>query len=386
MPISATSGARCGQNAASNKSTAVNAAKFAMSKLTNFVVKAPLLHRAKGGFWTTALGVAITRFCMPAATDRHAKARLKYLHSSCGRVQVLACALLWIWSGAVSAAPEANRSLERAPSQEARATGQPDLSQGNAEKPPLQVRIVQSPDEAASAERRERDSHEREREDLKAQIRSALAAEKQVALTRWAVGISIIGTLGLFCTLWLTRQSVREATRAADAANDNAASLIDAERAYVTLSILDPGVQWRPNDERQFFVKVRAKNFGRTPATVTHIRLHANIREHGDLLPVEFPYQEDEGTVHRTGFLVPVDDFVFDRNFPLAPSQPRRDSSRRLWIFGHVDYMTLGRRYRYGFACQYEPCLDGGARNVMPAAESRYDFDRQRVQGEGNDW
>jgi hypothetical protein len=328
---------------------------------------------------------------MPVPLSRPACARLEYTHT--GRAGVrnaarlgLMGAILALCCASSTAAPEPKRVPERSPAIEGNADNQPSKSHGTTEQSPLHVRIVQSPDGAASANARERDSYKREREDLKAQIRSADAAEEQVVLTRWTVGLSIVGALGLFATLLLANRSVREAARAADAANDNTASLIAAERAYVTLSILDPGVQWHPRDERQFFVKARVKNFGRTPGTVTHVRLHASVREHGDLLPSEFIYAEGEAKVGRTGFLVPSDDFLFDRYFPLAPSQPRHDSSRRLWIYGHVDYMTLGRRYRYGFACLYEPALDGGARNIMPATESRYDFDRERKQGEGNDW
>lgn len=274
---------------------------------------------------------------------------------------------------------------EPGPAIESHAASQSENSQGTTEQSPFHVRIVQSKEEATNTEAREHSTSQREQEDLKAQIRSADAAEKQVVLTGWAVAISFIGILGLFCTLRLTRSSVQQATRAADAANANTASLILAERAYVKMSILDPGVQWR-DDDRQFYVKVEVKNFGRTPATVTDTRVYASIREHGDLLPTEFPYPPRGEEARHTGFLVPDEDFPFEKHFPMAKNSPRLDSSKRLWIFGHVDYIALGNRYRFGFARLYEPVLNGGKRNVMTVTEGRYDFDRERKPGEGDDW
>ncbi|MER0171075.1 MAG: hypothetical protein DU489_10800 [Nitrosomonas sp.] len=288
--------------------------------------------------------------------------------------------LMWLlsWSCAVIAdAPEAKQMSESGPAIESQAVNQSENSQGTTEQSLFHVRIVQSKEEAANTEARERSTSQHEQEDLKAQIRSADAAEKQVVLTGWAVTFSAIGILGLLGTIWLTRSSVQQAARSADAANANAASLISAERAYVKMSILDPGVQWR-NDDRQFYVQVEVKNFGRTPATVTDTRVYASIREHGDLLPTEFPYPPRGEEARHTGFLVPGEDFSFEKHFPMAKSSPRQDSSKRLWIFGHVDYIALGNRYRFGFARLYEPVLDGGKRNIMTVTEGRYDFDRER--------
>jgi len=297
--------------------------------------------------------------------------------------------LIWFLSwpcSVIAAAPEARRMSELGPAAiESHAASQSENSQDTTEQSPFHVRIVQSKEEAANTEARERSIYQGEQEDLKAQIRSADAAEKQLVLTSLAVAISFIGILGLFGTLWLTRSSVQQATRAADAANANTASLILAERAYVKMSILDPGVQWR-DDDRQFYVKVEVKNFGRTPATVTDTRVYASIRKHGDLLPTEFPYPPRGEEARHTGFLVPDEDFPFEKHFPMAKNSPRRNSSKRLWIFGHVDYIALGNRYRFGFARLYEPVLNGGKRNVMAVTEGRYDFDRERKPSEGDDW
>lgn len=296
--------------------------------------------------------------------------------------------LIWflLWSSSVIAAvPEAKRISEPGPAIGSQAVSQSENSQGTTEQSPFHVRVVQSKDEATSAEARERNTYQREQESLKAQILSAIAAEKQVVLTCLAVVISAIGILGLLGTIWLTRSSVQQAARAADAASANTAAMILAERAYVKMSILDPGVQWR-NDDRQFYVKVVVKNFGRTPATVTDTRIYACIREHGDLLPTEFPYPPRGEEARHTGFLVPDEDFQFERNFPIVRDSPRQDSSKRLWIFGHVDYIALGNRYRFGFARLYDPELDGGKRNIMTVTEGRYDFDRERKPDEGDDW
>ncbi len=322
---------------------------------------------------------------MPRRTRRSMHASMNsQIQTGCWLLFCLIWLLSWPCS-VIATPPEAKRMNEPGPVIESHAASQSENSQSTTEQSPFYVRIVQSKVETKNTEARERSISQREQEDLKAQIRSADAAEKQVVLTRWAVALSAIGIFGLLGTIWLTRSSVQQAARSADAANANTAAMILAERAYVKMSILDPGVQWR-NDDRQFYVKVVVKNFGRTPATVTDTRIYASIREHGDLLSTEFPYPPDDREARHTGFLVPGEDFPFEKNFPITKSSPRQDSSKRLWIFGHVDYIALGNRYRFGFARLYEPVLDGGERNIMTVTEGRYDFDRERKPEEGDDW
>ena len=165
----------------------------------------------------------------------------------------------------------------------------------------------------------------------------------------------------------------------------NTAALISAERAYVKLSILDPGVQHRET-EGQFFVTVQVKNFGRTPTTVSDARIGAEYREHSDLLPAEPPVRSTEGQARRTGFLVPGEDFMFEKNFGLGSSSLEASRSKRLWVFGYVDYVALGKRYRSGFARLYEPSLRRDIRNLSPDTErGGYDFDRKRERDEGDD-
>lgn len=300
--------------------------------------------------------------------------------------RLILCAMIWLLSWAsLAATPEAKRMTEHAPAKERDAANHSEKPQGTTEQSPLHVLIVQSTDEAASAIERERKSTEHEERDLDAQVRSANAAEKQVILTLGAVILSFLGAVGLFWTINLSRRSVSEATRAVDAANINTASLISAERAYVTISIIAPGVQLQ-DDDRPIFVRAKVQNFGRTPATVTDTRIWVSIREHGDLLPEEFPYPTRAGEARHTGFLVPTDDFQFEQYFPIGTSSATENTSKRLWLFGHVDYIALAGRYRHGFARLYEPRLNGREINIMAVTEGRYDFDRERKPNEGEDW
>jgi hypothetical protein len=173
------------------------------------------------------------------------------------------------------------------------------------------------------------------------------------------------------------------ATGAANAANANTASLITAERAYVKLSILVPGVQWRANTGN-FHVEAQAKNFGRTPATVTDTRIGKKICEHGDALPQDPPYQSREGQAKHTGFLVQDDHFTFEKNFG---GFIKNQSNQKLWIYGYVDYITFGKRYRFGFARVYRPGLREDIINLLPDTEAGpYDYDRERNRDEGVDW
>ena len=296
---------------------------------------------------------------------------------------MLALVLMWLCVCQISvAAPEPKRVPESSPTIESNANNQSEKSQGTTEQSPLHVRIVQSQDDAASTNARERDSDERQREDLKAQKRSADAAEKQVVLGRWAVGLSIAGFLGLLVTLWLTNRSVREAARAAEAANANTASLMSAERAYVKMEHVPPGLLFdKPGGD----LKMVLTNHGRTPATITDVRIGLKRLDHGE--PLQEPFTYRERVKYRQAYLVPNETFTFTEVAFLGASV-KDDSSRRLWAFGHVDYEdAFGNQYRRGWARLYEPALNGGPNNLVYSEEfsTPYNYDRKRTKDHGND-
>lgn len=181
------------------------------------------------------------------------------------------------------------------------------------------------------------------------------------------------------------------AKAAADAANASATSMQLAERAYLRISFEMPGVRWKEKSGNGLYLEALVKNFGRTPAVITDIRIGIAPREHGDLLPAEFPFPTAERESIPNGLLVPQDHLSHEKFFGLRPEslEDIRTAAKRLWIFSHVDYIdTFGTRHRAGLARLYERMLEGrtDSTNLMLSTERRYDFDRKRKNGEGNDW
>ena len=70
----------------------------------------------------------------------------------------------------------------------------------------------------------------------------------------------------------------------------------------------------------------------------------------------------------------------------------------KLWLYGYVDYIDqFGQRHRAGWARLYEPDRDdrqyypsdddfAKRSNLVFVAEEGYNYDRERMPREGNDW
>jgi hypothetical protein len=182
--------------------------------------------------------------------------------------------------------------------------------------------------------------------------------------------------------------SLRIAAKSANAAKTSSDAVMLSERAYLKMAFTLEGVKW--NKQTGFEINVLVKNHGRTPATVTDIRLGRELRDPEDLLPEDFTSLIDERVFAPSAFLVPEEDTPFHRYFGIRPESYKAidEFEKRLWVFGYVDYIdTFGVRHRAGCARQYEPIMNGGAGgNLTSGTLKRYDFDRLRVSGEGNDW
>ncbi|NOG71540.1 hypothetical protein [Roseicella sp. DB1501] len=138
----------------------------------------------------------------------------------------------------------------------------------------LPVRIIEDPVEAERAEERAQRTEQHEADDLVAQQRAAIAAERaadaandQVNIAWVQTVLAGVGTVALFWTLLLTRRSVKEAGRSADAA---AAAVQAADRtaekqlrAYVGIERI---TIYNVVAGRQPTVEIEITNFGQTPA------------------------------------------------------------------------------------------------------------------------
>lgn len=240
--------------------------------------------------------------------------------------------------------------------------------------------------------------------DAQDEIVKAQVDRDMVRYTYWtaagtiALGlIAAVQALLFFWQLSFMRRGEKQAAQVAIAAADSAAAaktsadaVMLAERAYVKLSHVPPGVRIK-QDANYGEVQIEVKNHGRTPAAVTDVIIDAKLLDHGVPLPQPFPFRTEAREAFPNAFLVPQEAFYVAKTFPLRGDDliNATRGGRRLWVFGHVDYRdTFGRRHRGGYVRIYEPGLADGDKknNLVYMVEGNYNFDRPRVPGEGNDW
>lgn len=211
-------------------------------------------------------------------------------------------------------------------------------------------------------------------------------------------GLNALFTLFLFIValaqvclfVWqlrLMRESVADAKNVASAAKTQSESIIRAERAYVKMSHVQPGINFH-NGGGAFDVVVGVKNFGRTPAYVTDALIKHLILPITKPLPSVPNYERtDRDRTPVKGFLVTNDEIFLRLLFPFGQEHilPISTSSERLYLYGYVDYIDqFGQRHRGGYARVYNN--DSPANNLDVVSQDRYNYDRLRKKGEGIDW
>lgn len=145
----------------------------------------------------------------------------------------------------------------------------------------LPVRVIESQDAKAHQDERDKKTDQHDAEDLVAQQKAADAAEGQLMIARWQLGLSIFGVLGLLGTILLSMKSNKAATEAAKAstaaadaaikANDIASKSTEIQlRAWIGHPA--PSYHLSINDGRNgFLFRISWKNTGSTPAKRTQI-------------------------------------------------------------------------------------------------------------------
>jgi len=172
----------------------------------------------------------------------------------------------------------------------------------------------------------------------------------------------------------------------AEAAKDAAEHTRTVERAYVKLSHMQPGLKSEPTG--LFFVRMRAKNTGRTPASVTDMRVKPVLTPKAKSLPAKPNYKRKGGDTTHKAFLVANGSAYFGDNFSITPSELEqvKDGTLKLYLIGYVDYIdAFGERHRGGYARIYDP-QPGVPNNLGFVAQDGYNYDRLRDEGEGRDW
>lgn len=225
-----------------------------------------------------------------------------------------------------------------------------------------------------------------------------------------AIAAIALGVLQGFLLYFQTAHTGKAAT----AAITSATSVMLAERAYVTMLHVEPGIVGgdiattiardgqTQLPHRSFKVTVQIKNHGNTPARVTDVALSHYF---GRPLPAQPPMPTHDEGAHA--FLVKGQTFEHWRDFDVLASDMEaiEADTSDLYILGYVDYIDqFGTRHRSGYAHIFDPTAErsqpfvdrtsGQARlrstpaedNLIFVPKPGYNYDRTRERGEGNDW
>lgn len=165
------------------------------------------------------------------------------------------------------------------------------------------------------------------------------------------------------------------------------------QRAYLKMSHTPPGIIFRKDGF--FNVQIEVKNFGSTPATVTHVALDHVFGLWPDAFPPVPPAIERVPGDASGAYLVRDDKFYTTRHFEITDAQiaDLKDGKIALCIFGHVDYIdAFGVRQRAGYGRAYERSQDVAGipadqrNNLVIVSRGSYNYERVRRPGEGEDW
>jgi hypothetical protein len=163
-------------------------------------------------------------------------------------------------------------------------------------------------------------------------------------------------------------------------------------RAYVTISCPPPGLTTdeppregsHASESQELRVAIEVRNRGNTPANVSAWLLTCHV---GHPLPEQPPYERARASQKR--IYLPTDGCL-RLSGSLAVSAKDvamvRSGDSGLWVFGYVDYRSaFGARYRSGFVRRWNPRSPDSGNNLVIESKPRYDYDRERENGEGSD-
>lgn len=172
-------------------------------------------------------------------------------------------------------------------------------------------------------------------------------------------------------------------------------------RAYVKMSHNPPGLTFETS-KGVFRVTVHVKNYGRTPARTTNALVKYGVLSSSEPLPDRPDYTKDKATHEGLmAFLVAGDEAFLSMAFSGVPSESLGAvalKTKKLWLYGYVDYIDqFGQRHRAGWARLYDPDRDdrqyypsdedfARRSNLVFVTKEGYNYDRERIRGEGNDW
>lgn len=192
-------------------------------------------------------------------------------------------------------------------------------------------------------------------------------------------------------TLRATQCAALAAKQSADVARD---ALYPVQRAYLSATPAKPGAKFIHTIGEpptiQYCLKIT--NRGSTPARVTSYRatvIASNMDHPGR------PTEEHLHEVKVGHFLTGRDTFALWVASPIPCDLSEVYSgSRFLFVYGSIDYIdAFDRRYRIGFGRKYIQPHEAAVefkplrgRNLFQITEPGFNYDRERKEGEGDDW
>lgn len=212
--------------------------------------------------------------------------------------------------------------------------------------------------------------------------------------TAVTAGIALFALFVACLQVWFFKDQLGKMERSlidskvmADAANTSAKTALlqlnnsmEAERGYVKISHTPPGLDFSDKGALASVV-FEVKNWGRTVATVSDVHVNFVKLQSGVPMPIPYPFPTRERESFPNGILVPHE-YFFTKKYIKKISAT--DLDEQLWVIGYVDYSDIyGRRWRGGYARKF---VGQKENNLLLNTESRDNFDRERIPGEGLDW
>ena len=172
----------------------------------------------------------------------------------------------------MDAGPEAPRFPERpgvavdAPTPETDAERPEQDAQAEPVQPALPAPTVERESEPPRSDERSAAAEQREKDDLVAQQSMARAADDMLYLSKWQLGLAIIGVIAIITTLLYTAKT---ANAAIEANNLNREAFINDQRAWLDVDVeVISDLVWNPGPTGggYFIIAISVTNCGKSPA------------------------------------------------------------------------------------------------------------------------
>lgn len=276
-----------------------------------------------------------------------------------------------------------------------------DSIQRGSDEKPLTVKIL--PSETAKDEAAQTEKHRKEKS-----VQDQELVDATIFLGKVTIALAFFTFLLWVATYRLASETKKTAAQqakdmqaslsiaqqSAHAALLTAQSMQFADRAYIKISHMPPGLIFNDSLADRLYANVRTgtvvidvSNIGKTPARITAFVKTSFILLHNEPLPPLPPYEggaieqpEVRTTMYGTDAMTPS----FRINLSADELTAIHTKTSRLYLLIYADYIDqFGIRHRAGYARRYDP---QSPNNLLLVTQRDYNYDIQRQPNQGNDW